>query len=178
MHREAMNEMVRILEPMELRDQFVLDVGSLSVNGSYRGYTEARGGHYTGLDIREGDNVDVVSENPYKFPFYDSSFGITISGSTMEHVEAIWLWFPELFRVTRPGGYVVVLTHTSWEYHPHPVDCWRVMPDGMRYLAHLVDPQMKYEVSMYNQTDISFWAQRRYNVYHQIDHNTGGVLGS
>lgn len=161
MHREAMNEMVRLLEGKNLHGAHVLDVGSLDVNGNYRGYVESRHGFYTGLDIQGGNNVDVVTLDPYNFPFIDGDFDIVISGSTMEHVEAIWLWFPELFRVVRPGGHVVILTHTSWEYHPHPVDCWRVMPDGMRYLAKMVDPNMKYQVNMYNNTDISFVAQKR-----------------
>lgn len=161
MHREAMNEMVRLLEGKDLHGAHVLDVGSLDVNGNYRGYVESRYGFYTGLDIQAGNNVDVVTLDPYNFPFSDGDFDIVISGSTMEHVEAIWLWFPELFRVVRPGGHVVVLTHTSWEYHPHPVDCWRVMPDGMRYLAKMVDPKMKCQINMYNATDISFVAQKR-----------------
>lgn len=160
MHRAAMNEMVRILEGIEVSEARVLDVGSLDVNGNYRGYIQARRGMYTGLDIEPGNNVDVVTRFHYNFPFQDDYFDVVISGSTMEHVKAIWLWFPELFRVVRPGGHVVVLTHTSWDYHPHPVDCWRIMPDGMRFLAELVDPNMECAIEMYNETDISFVAQK------------------
>jgi SAM-dependent methyltransferase len=156
MHREAMNEMVRILEGIEISEARVLDVGSLDVNGSYRDVIELAGGTYVGLDIQDGENVTVVTRDPYNFPFPDDMFHMVISGSVMEHVEAPWLWFPELFRVVRPGGAVIILTHMSWEYHPYPVDCWRIMPDGFKFLARTVDPNMVCEIRMYNDTDISF----------------------
>lgn len=113
----------------------VLDVGSYDVNGSFRDIIEGRGWSYTGLDITNGPNVDVVSIDPYRFPFEDGEFDLVISGSTMEHVEDIFLWFDEVVRMAAPGATIVIATHTSWDYHPHPVDCWRIMPDGMKFLV-------------------------------------------
>lgn len=137
MHAEALQAMTRILTtaPIERDAKLsVLDVGSLDVNGTYRPLVESFGWSYTGLDVVAGPNVDVVSAKPYSFPLPGASFDVVISGSTMEHVEAIWLWVPELARMVRPGGLLAIVTHWQFPEHRFPVDCWRIMPDGMRFL--------------------------------------------
>lgn len=115
----------------------VLDVGSLDVNGNHRKMIEDRGWSYTGLDLVPGKNVDVVAYGPYDFDLGDRPedlFDIVISGSTMEHVQAIWRWVPELVSCLKPGGLLAIVTHWSFPEHRYPLDCWRIMPDGMEYL--------------------------------------------
>lgn len=131
----------------------VLDVGSLYVNGSFRAAVEGRGWKYTGLDIKRGRNVDVVTSG-FEYPFGDGAYDVVISGSTMEHVTAIWRWVPELVRVLRPGGLLVVVTHMSWRLHQWPVDCWRILPDGMRYLFDLTGVLEGYAIVTEKETDI------------------------
>jgi len=135
MHVEAWEAMHTLLTAFTREKADVLDVGSYDVNGNYREMIERHAGwHYTGLDVCAGPNVDVVSADPYHFPFEDNTFDLLISGSTMEHVEAIWLWVPELVRVLKPGGMLSIVTHWSFKEHKYPIDCWRIMPDGMKYL--------------------------------------------
>jgi SAM-dependent methyltransferase len=154
LHKDAYLEMQRILYQWHDAAD-VLDVGSYNVNGSYRPIVNGHGWNYTGVDIVPGKNVDIVSDSPYRFPFDDGAFDIVISGSVMEHVEAVWEWVPELARLIRPGGMLAIITHTHWIYHPHPVDCWRIMPDGMRFLFDLTGVLEGYDIQMYNDTDIS-----------------------
>lgn len=153
LHREAWEHWPSLLDRWS-GPADVLDVGSYNVNGCLRPLVEGRGWSYTGLDQVAGPNVDVVSDDPYRFPFGDGHFDVVVSSSTMEHVEAVWLWVPELARVLKPGGMLAIVTHTSWPYHPHPVDTWRIMPDGMRYLFDLTKCLERYDVSMYCKTDI------------------------
>lgn len=150
------------LYPYFDRDVNVLDVGSFDVNGSYRPLVDKHGWNYLGVDVVPGKNVDVVSQSPYAFPFEDERFDIVMSGSTMEHVEAIWLWVPELVRLLKPGGMLAIITHTHWAYHPHPVDCWRIMPDGMRFLFDQTRQLTDYQIEMYCATDISAAAWKVY----------------
>ena len=126
--------------------RLLLDVGSMNVNGTYRETVETMGLSYTGLDIEAGPNVDVVTADPYSFPFADNSYDVVISGSTMEHVREVWRWVPELVRVLRPGGLLAIVTHTSWPEHRWPVDCWRVMVDGMALLFDLTDRLSDYDI--------------------------------
>ncbi len=114
----------------------ILDVGSQSVNGGYRdifinpyGWWE-----YVGLDIEKGENVDIVTEDLYKWPIPDQSYDVVISGQCLEHTEAPWLWIKEIERVCKVGGIVCIIAPACWIIHRYPVDCWRILPDGMRYL--------------------------------------------
>lgn len=155
MHGASFRQMAHILKTWQGPPPHVLDVGSLDVNGTYRPIVDYLGWRYTGLDVCAGPNVDIVSPDPYRFPVADNAYDIVISGSTMEHVQAIWMWVPELVRVLRPGGMLAIITHTSWEYHRFPVDCYRILPDGMKYLFDLTGKLERYEINMYNDTDIS-----------------------
>ncbi len=155
MHAESLALMGEMLAAgPQGRGLAVLDVGSYDVNGTFRPLVEGRGGLYTGLDMVPGPNVDVVAVDPYRFPFEADSFDVVMSGSTMEHVEAIWLWVPELVRVLKPGGYLALHTHWSFPEHRYPVDCWRVMPDGMRFLFDITGSLEDYQIRIANGMDI------------------------
>lgn len=155
MHKEAMERWPTLLKKWNGPAK-VLDVGSYDVNGCLRPLlTKTFGWDYTGIDISPGPNVDIVCEDPYRFPFPSNTFDVVVSSSTMEHVQAIWLWVPELVRVLKPAGMLAILTHTNWPYHPHPIDTWRIMPDGMKYLFDLTGQLERYQIDMYNATDIN-----------------------
>lgn len=121
--------MGELVEKYKLSALRTLDVGSYDVNGTYRSlFTD-----YTGTDIAAGKNVDVVCEE-YELPFSGSEFEVVISGQTLEHTKAFWVWVKELARVLRPGGTLLLVAPWTYGIHRYPVDCWRILPDGMRYL--------------------------------------------
>lgn len=136
MHEESLQMMTDMLTSLELETASVLDVGSHAVMGSYQPLVDSLGWEYLGLDIMPGPGVDIVTEHPYEYPFDDGTFDIVISGSTMEHVQALWLWVPELYRILKDDGYLAICTVMSWGLHRNPLDCWRIMPDGMAFLLH------------------------------------------
>jgi ubiquinone/menaquinone biosynthesis C-methylase UbiE len=115
----------------------VLDVGSYDAGlGTYRPLLECYDTiTYHGLDISEGAGVDIVSEDPYNWPLQDNSYDLVISGQCLEHVEAPWLWIKEVYRVCKPGGLVFIIAPWTCGEHRYPVDCWRILPDGMKYLV-------------------------------------------
>ena len=86
----------------------VLDVGGMDVNGSLRSVAGA-GRRFLSVDLVEGPGVDVVLDDPYRFPFPDDSFDAIVSTSCFEHDSFFWLTFIEMCRVTRIGGYVYTL---------------------------------------------------------------------
>lgn len=156
MHEQALRAMTKLIGRYNgPKPAKVLDVGSYDVNGTYRPLVEGLGYSYTGLDVQPGPNVDIVSPRPYQFPIADGQYDIVLSGSTMEHVEAIWLWVPELVRVLRPGGMLAIVTHWQFPEHRYPVDCWRIMPDGMRYLFDLTGKLTNYDIWIASDYDIA-----------------------
>lgn len=155
MHAESYALMGQMLRRYKQHgDVSLLDVGSYNVNGTFRPLVEGQGWQYTGLDQTAGPNVDVVAEDPFHFPFPDNHFDVVISGSTMEHVTAFWLWLPELVRVLKPGGFLAIHTHWQFPEHKYPVDCWRVLPDGMRFLFDQTRALRDYEIKIANHMDI------------------------
>lgn len=157
MHAEALAAMTDILDRRGPKGEGIraLDVGSYNVNGTYRPLVEGLGWGYVGLDTAAGPNVDVVTRDPYHFPYKAKMFDVVLSGSTMEHVEAIWKWIPELTRVLKVGGLLAIVTHWQFPEHRYPVDCWRIMPDGMRYLFDETGRLEAYEIGIVSQWDIA-----------------------
>lgn len=154
MHSSAYQLMSNMLDNWDGKQASVLDVGSCDVNGTYKPLVVDRGWKYTGLDIVAGPNVDWIVDDPYDFPVDDGTYDIVISGSTMEHVQAIWKWLPELVRVLRPGGLLCICTHWAEREHRYPVDCWRIMPDGMRYLFDETGQLEDYWIAIMSHTDV------------------------
>ena len=163
MHKESYQLMGEMLRRCKKPTADCLDVGAYDVNGTFRPLVYQRNWRYTGLDQAAGPNVDVVAEDPFCFPFADDSFDVVISGSTMEHVTAIWKWIPELVRVLKPGGFLAIHTHWQFPEHRYPVDCWRIMPDGMKYIFDETKQLSDYEIRIANHMDIIGSAFKRDN---------------
>lgn len=113
----------------------LLEVGSQDINGSYRNIFQDY--EYLGLDILPGPGVDIVSAVHDVFPFDVPCFDIVLSGQTLEHCERPWNTVKEISRVMKPGA--ICLLIAPWRFHVHkdgrcPLDCWRILEDGMRVL--------------------------------------------
>lgn len=114
----------------------LLDIGSYSVNGSYRDLLEVYNVEYVGLDIEAGPNVDVVPEDIYSWDcLEDESFDYLISGQAFEHIEFPWLTIKEIYKKLKPGGIVCITAPSGGPEHKYPYDCYRYFSDGFRALA-------------------------------------------
>jgi SAM-dependent methyltransferase len=127
----------------------VLDVGSYDVCGTYRPIVEDMGFRsYTGLDIEDGPNVDVVLDITGEIPAeHLRRYDVVISGQALEHVRQPWRFVEGCRDTLAPGGLLIVIAPWSFAVHKYPIDCWRVLPDGMQGLfdwvgIHMVDTDM------------------------------------
>ncbi len=82
LHIEATLRNWEVILARPLRRQRVLDVGALDLNGNNKILFE--GCAYTGIDIGEGPNVDVVSV-AHEYPAPSESFDVIISTECLEH---------------------------------------------------------------------------------------------
>jgi len=112
----------------------VLDVGSRRANRgpTYRSIIPSNW-EYTGLDIVDGVNVDLVAGEPYRWGIPDNEFDAVISGQTLEHVEFPLSWITEIHRVVKPNGRVCIIAPSAGYIHCRP-DYRRILPDGMNSL--------------------------------------------
>ena len=118
------------------REIKVLDVGSYDVNGSYRELFSDDRFKYTGLDMADGPNVDIVPEATYQWKEIENdTYDITISGQALEHIEFFWITMGEIVRTTAKDGLICIIAPNGFKEHRYPVDCWRFFTDGMIALA-------------------------------------------
>jgi len=114
--------------------QTVLDVGSYNMNGTLKSVTPPHL-KYVGMDIAPGPGVDIVLQDPHKYPLTDNSFDLVVSTSCFEHDDMFWVTFLECVRVLKPGGFFYVNAPSNGCYHACPQDNWRFYPDSGVALA-------------------------------------------
>jgi len=120
----------------------VLDVGSYDINGSYKHLFNEKKYIYTGLDMEDGPNVDLVLKNPYNWDTIKTdTYDVVISGQAFEHIEFFWKTMEEITRVLRKDGLLCLIAPNGFDEHRHPVDCYRFFTDGMLALARYVSIQ-------------------------------------
>lgn len=64
-------------------------------------------GHYLSFDIRPEVQTDVVGDLR-DMPFREGLFGLVVCSHVLEHIVEADLAIQECYRVTRPGGYLLV----------------------------------------------------------------------
>ena len=83
----------------------VLEIGSLDINGSVRSLFP--GTNYTGVDVAVGPGVDEVCQGQL-VGHPSGSFDVVISCECMEHNPFWSETVSNMFRLTKPGGLVIV----------------------------------------------------------------------
>ena len=155
MHKSSLDKMLafrkKYLESKKNEALLILDLGSLDVNGSYRGYFDISPWTYRGIDMAAGKNVDIVLQDPYNWrEIKSNSADAVISGQAFEHIEFFWLTMLEIARVLKPGGLCCLIAPSSGPIHRYPVDCWRFYPDGFVALAKFGDLEV---IEVYSQAE-------------------------
>ena len=87
---------------------------------------------YVGLDVSEGDGVDLVAdiENPVPVDPVD----LVICCSVLEHVKRPWLAAENLTKILKPGGVLYLASPWVMRYHGYPDDYWRFSFSGIPLL--------------------------------------------
>lgn len=147
----------------------VLDVGAAVINGGARRWFTERGYNYAGGDIAPGPGVDVVLDVSC-FWHLSQQYDCIVSLNTFEHVDRPWLLLRTMAQHLTFDGSMLVVAPFSFQFHQHPVDCWRYTPDGMNVLADesgliISASYLDYEASAtYGMLSDVWWlvARRRY----------------
>ena len=129
-------------ETLELK---ILDVGSFDKTGNYnyKMVLNEKKWSYTGLDLRKGNNVDIIIENAYDWKEIDeNSYDVVVTGQALEHMEFFWLTMEQINKVLKPGGLCCIIVPSTGPVHRNPYDCYRFNEDGVRSLAKYV----KFEI--------------------------------
>lgn len=85
----------------------------------YRPIFESRGIEYLGADF-SGAEVKIDASGRVALP--DASADLVLSFQVLEHVGDVARYLGEAQRILRRGGWLLLSTHGTWLYHPHPED--------------------------------------------------------
>lgn len=94
----------------------------------YRAVFEKRGTVYIGADFAGGD---IPIDRNGRVGVADASADLVLSFQVLEHVRDLGRYFAEAQRVLRDDGWLLLSTHGSWFYHPHPEDHRRWTREGL-----------------------------------------------
>lgn len=111
-----------------LRGARVLDFGCGS--RPYEPWFAGAGAHYQGADIDGSPEIAVETNGTLAAP--DGAYDLVASFQVLEHVWDLATYLGEARRVLRPGGGLLLSTHGTWLYHPHPGDYRRWTAEGLR----------------------------------------------
>lgn len=89
----------------------------------------SRGAVYQGADFGGGHTYDIAANGKLGAP--DASSDLVVSFQVLEHVRDIDMYFAEARRVLRSDGHLLLSTHGTWLYHPHPEDHRRWTREGL-----------------------------------------------
>ena len=119
-----------------IENPHIVEIGSLIKNKKNKLTSDAlrllvdKNIKFTGVDIEDGSNVDLVLKDPYKIPLPDNSIDMVVSVSTFEHTEFFWLTYLEILRILKPKGIFYFNVPSNGDFHRWPQDCWRFYPDS------------------------------------------------
>ena len=99
--------------PSYFFEQRVLDVGSLDINGNNKELFEEC--EYVGLDVIEGDNVDVISVAHQYEP--DELFNVVLSTNALEHDIHYELTIKKMIDLLKPKGFIFVSAGYKYKIH-------------------------------------------------------------
>jgi SAM-dependent methyltransferase len=127
--RRLRQELDAVLQSNDLlkAGQCVVDVGC--GDRPYAPLFQSASMRYVACDL-DGD-VDVRITPGKRIPLDDGSADGVVSFQVLEHVWDLDWYLGECRRLLRPGGWLLLSTHGTWLYHPHPTDFRRWTRDGL-----------------------------------------------
>ena len=116
-------EIAKIIDDIQLNGCHVLDIGCGTGGAAIELMLEHQAGRVTGIDVEPlvlqraqqlieqrglGNSVDLQCVTPGDLPFDNQSFDVVFSKDSMIHIPDKKFIYGEIFRVLKPGGWVLV----------------------------------------------------------------------
>lgn len=126
--RELARAIRATLAELDLKGARVLDYGCGA--RPYESWFIASGARYQGADLGGAHEVRISADGALDAP--GASADLVASFQVLEHVWDVAQYLRESHRVLVPGGRLLLSTHGSWLYHPHPGDFRRWTAEGLK----------------------------------------------
>lgn len=113
--------------PQSAGPRRAIDLGA--GDAPYRSLFEARGFEYLACDL--GDRAQIRIEPGRSVPLPDRYAHALLSFQVLEHVWDLDHYLGEAHRLLADDGWLLLSTHGTWLYHPHPTDFRRWTRSGL-----------------------------------------------
>jgi hypothetical protein len=154
----------------------MLEIGARARSGVSRRQNLPKGWDYVGLDILDGENVDVVGDaHELSTVFPDRKFDAFQTFSTFEHLLMPWKAAIELNRVLNVGATGFIQTHQTWPLHETPWDFYRFSDQAW---AGLFNRKTGFEIVETQMGEPSYLVARRVHAVTAFGTGQGGYLAS
>ena len=120
-------------ELVDFEGKEILEVGSRVVTGTNLRDNFKRA-NYTGFDIYQGPNVDIVGDAHKLTQYFDKKFDLIFSSAVFEHLAMPWIVADEMIKLLNPGGYIFVETHYSFSSHERPWHFFQFSEQALKVL--------------------------------------------
>ena len=110
----------------------VLDFGC--GDAKYKEIIEESADEYLGMDMSKAGEVDIVGDIE-NAPLENDSVDTIICTQVLEHTKNPFKVVSEISRILRKNGICIITAPFICAYHPHPLDCFRFTPEGLRQLC-------------------------------------------
>jgi SAM-dependent methyltransferase len=138
---------------------------------------------WTGVDMQTGIGVDIVADIHALPDTWTNKYTGVLCSEVLEHVQRPWVALPELFRVIRPGGTIIITTLFCFHIHGYPDDYYRYTDSGLKVLlsdAGFVDINTKYGgnevLHLKNHNDTVILKNAPHQIF-AIARKPGGTIG-
>lgn len=132
----------QLSETFNTKGTRILEVGSRVVTRAKPFRDLVPKAEYTGFDIYEGPNVDVVGDAHKLSSYFDGQFDLVFSSAVFEHLAMPWLAAEEIAKSLKVGGHVFVETHYCYGSHERP---WHFFQFSEKALEVLFSPALGFE---------------------------------
>jgi SAM-dependent methyltransferase len=96
----------------------------------YADLVRARGAIYLGAELDESGDLRIDSDG--RIEAADGAADILLSFQVLEHVRDLDTYLAEARRLLKADGRMILSTHGTWLYHPHPEDHRRWTREGLK----------------------------------------------
>lgn len=144
MHESSYELMRTLLEKVRARDGlkgsdlWVMDCGSAlagtGLQKTYRDFFVGGSMQYVGMDAHPGENVTLVADIYELEGRLEDQPDLIISGQMLEHLTFPLLAVQQMKSILATGRWMILIAPWQYGIHRYPIDCWRVLPNGMEFL--------------------------------------------
>ncbi len=128
---------------------------------------------YIGVDVGNNPKAEIKIQPGEHINVNSNEFDFVLSSQVLEHVQDVDQYMNECSRILKQGGYLLLSTHGTWQYHASPYDYNRWTCMGLKYLLEKYGFEVEMSVPILGQ--LALTSQLRLSFFNSFANMTGAA---